>query len=171
MEKFKFKPYNSSIDAGVFTMGNGYFESSGEADTRKQLSYPLSNIADYINDEVVPNANESINSIQELRTDVKTTTDSLKNEFDTGKHDISVLNGRVDTVTSLPSGSTAGNAELADIRVGANGTTYPNAGNAVRGQISELKSECKQLIVNMYWAGDVNYSPFEREYLDSINKK
>ena len=36
--------------------------------------------------------------------------------------------------------------------------------------ISELKSECKQLIINMYWAGDVNYSPFEREYLDSINK-
>lgn len=22
----------------------------------------------------------------------------------------------------------------------------------------------------MFWAGDVNYSPFEREYLDSINK-
>lgn len=36
--------------------------------------------------------------------------------------------------------------------------------------ISELKSECKQLIVNMYWAGDVDYSPFEREYIDSINK-
>lgn len=130
MEKFKFKPYNSSIDAGVFTMGNGYFESSGEADTRKQLSYPLSNIADYINDKMVPNVNE-----------VKTTTDSLKNELDTCKNDVSLLNGRVDTVTSLPSGSTTGDAELADIRVGANGTTYPNAGGAVRGQISELKGD------------------------------
>ena len=36
--------------------------------------------------------------------------------------------------------------------------------------ISELKNECKQLIANMYWAGDVHYSPFEREYFDSINK-
>ena len=155
MEKFKFKPYNSSIDAGVFTMGNGYFESSGEADTRKQLSYPLSNIADYINDEVVPNVNESINSIQELRTDVKTTTDSLKNELDTCKNDVSLLNGRVDTVTSLPSGSTTGDAELADIRVGANGTTYPNAGGAVRGQISELKGDLDKILSpNLYNPAD-----------------
>lgn len=36
--------------------------------------------------------------------------------------------------------------------------------------VSELKNECKQLITNMFWAGEVNYSPFEREYLDSINK-
>ena len=52
-----------------------------------------------------------------------------------------VQDARMDTFTSLPEGSTSGNAELADIRVGANGTTYDTAGNAVRGQISELKSD------------------------------
>ena len=57
----------------------------------------------------------------------------------------SVQSARMDTFTSLPEGSTSGNAELADIRVGANGTTYDTAGNAVRGQISELKSDLGNL--------------------------
>ena len=56
-----------------------------------------------------------------------------------------VQDARMDTFTSLPEGSTSGNAELADIRVGADGTTYDTAGNAVRGQISGLKSDLDYL--------------------------
>ena len=45
---------------------------------------------------------------------------------------ISVLEGRMDGFSSLPSGSTSGNAELLDIRTNFLGETYPTAGDAVR---------------------------------------
>ena len=47
---------------------------------------------------------------------------------------------RMDTFTSLPSGSTSGNSELIDIRVGLDGTKYPNAGTAVREQIRDTRT-------------------------------
>ena len=54
----------------------------------------------------------------------------IANKASQAEHD--TLKARVDLLTQTPSSETEGNAELLDIRVGADGRTYPTAGNAVR---------------------------------------
>lgn len=76
----------------------------------------------------------------------------------------SVLSARMDTFASLPAGSTAGNAELLDIRVGADGTTYPSAGDAVRGQVSNLSSELINTATDT--TGDIPIIPYPQKYID-----
>lgn len=55
------------------------------------------------------------------------------------KEELNIERIRIDNIAKLGEGSTTGDAELQDIRVGVNGETYDNAGSAVRGQISDLK--------------------------------
>lgn len=54
-----------------------------------------------------------------------------------------VISARMDAFTTLPNGSTLGDAELADIRVDAWGKTHTNAGTAVRSQVNELSNGMK----------------------------
>lgn len=53
---------------------------------------------------------------------------------------------RISNLAKLPSGSTTGDAELQDIRTGEDGTVYDNAGEAVRGQIGQLKESLGNVV-------------------------
>lgn len=58
--------------------------------------------------------------------------------------DMAVLAARMDTFTHLEEGSTTGDAELADIRAGYDGTQYATAGAAVRGQANALAAKIEE---------------------------
>ena len=52
--------------------------------------------------------------------------------------EIAVERARIDQFVALEEGSTTGDAELADIRISYDGTIYPTAGEAVRGQFNQF---------------------------------
>ena len=89
--------------------------------------YLLDSFKDY-NTDIVEKKFDQVNS-------------NLSSEISRAKETEEVLKSRIDTIASLPEGSTTGDAELQDIRVKADGTTATSAGNAVREQFSELKSD------------------------------
>ena len=98
----------------------------------------------------------------------------LRTEITNMDGEIDVLEARMDTFASLPNGTTSGNAELLDIRVGADGTTYASAGRAVREQIEDLTSELVEhrktiAIEKEYEFSNIGYVSVEGRFFEDAN--
>lgn len=95
--------------------------------------------------EVINIINNRLGGCEDNITANTSDIDNLSNELNieatTRANADNTINARIDNIIALTPGSTTGDAELADIRVGANGITYPTAGDAVRGQVSQLQGE------------------------------
>lgn len=87
--------------------------------------------AKYVDGSVTP---AKLDRTYSTPADLASVNENLTNE-------LNVLDARMDEFASLPEGSTTADAELVDIRVGVDGKTHPTAGDAVRGQVVDLKSD------------------------------
>ena len=79
-------------------------------------------------------------------TTASTTSTYSSNKIETiigqkaNQSDLEVQKRRIDGFTTLASGSTTGDAELIDGRIGADGVTYSNIGTAIRTQCGNLNN-------------------------------
>ena len=115
-----------------------------------------------INNKVEENTTDTNTARQDI-SDIKlqigteeltTTSKKIKgaiNELDSqikdkaNKTELEVERKRIDNFTSLPEGSTTGDAELIDARIGADGVNYNNLGNSIRTQVNNIKNRIEAL--------------------------
>lgn len=88
---------------------------------------------------------------------------------------LAVERARIDQIVALPEGSTTGDAELMDLRVGADGKTHDSAGTAIRTQFVNVSKNLKAMthcVEELYLKG--YFEPeltFENKYFNSTTGK
>ena len=101
-----------------------------------------------------PVQNKVINTAIAGKADASAVS-SLSSQVSTNTTNIATQTARIDSIASLPSGSTSGDAELMDIRVKADGTTATNAGDAVREQVNTINNDVKKFTGSYHAALEV----------------
>ena len=94
--------------------------------------------------------NSTISKVEEIQTNVREQLLTIEIQKAT-KEEVDVERKRIDNLTTLEEGSTTADAELIDIRIGADGVTYDNAGSSVREQFKKVDNELKnnrEMIMN-----------------------
>ena len=134
------------------TYVNDYFTN---LDVQEEINNKLDNMVE--NGELDPLLNNIFTS---LTNQINTQNTNIQ----TNKNSINELSARMDTFSNLPSGSTTGDAELQDIRVGYNGTTYENAGTSVRSQISDIHNNLGDFIYNINTKASNGYVDFTQNF-------
>lgn len=76
---------------------------------------------------------------------------------------IEVEKSRIDTLTSLEDGSTTGDAELVDARIGASGFTYKNVGTAIRHQVTSINRVVDEVARNL-----IRYTALTNTYREGV---
>lgn len=84
---------------------------------------------------IVDETQERIEAVANEESERK--QEDMKNKIEL-QQEIEIERQRINQLSKLEEGSTTGDAELIDIRVGGNGKTYDTAGEAVRKQYNEL---------------------------------
>ena len=109
--------------------------------------------------------------IKDIISKLTTNTNNIKNinsqlDNKASQSDLEVERARIDSFTRLSEGSTTGDAELIDARIGTDGEVYSNVGNSIRTQINRMYSNIETYIGKSL---KYNYEWIEGGYINNTN--
>ena len=152
-----------------FNKNKNKIEENTAITIEKALSASEDAIKAYNSATSASNSATSASNSAALALELKNQTEALKDLMQDKIDQINTNTSRIDNLATIDQGSitTTADAELVDIRVSYNGTTYPSAGDAVRGQISKLNSDLDKTN-NLFITGNLMYFvDFANGYLSS----
>lgn len=115
-------------------------EVASRIDLGSTLQTSVDDIETRLNNEVdsrVSADNTITNTISEVQASVST-------ERNIREREDAAINSRIDSIAAIQEGSTTGDIELQDIRVGYDGTQYASAGTAVRTQVANVNDRVNE---------------------------
>ena len=107
--------------------------------------YDDGSLASLINDKLLKDINTKVDV---FKTEVSEQLDTNVRELENSKAskvELDIERKRIDSFISLPEGSTTGDAELIDGRIGADGVTYENIGTSIREQFKKVNKVTNDL--------------------------
>ena len=78
--------------------------------------------------------------VEQYRQETETVSNNLTREITNRKNADTTLQSQINQIVA-PSGEAPSAAEVQNARIGADGVTYDTLGNAIRGQVTDLKSD------------------------------
>ena len=150
MENEEYLDIKEGLSVGTMKIANKY-----EIFTEEEI--------DAINNKI-PELDERVGVIEDEIDEINSSLDKKASQSD-----LLTERRRIDSFVSLNEGSTTGDAELIDARIGADGVTYNNLGTAIRTEISKISNTLNNPKEYLYNNGIANVD-FDTAYSYSTSK-